>query len=143
MNYLTAKQLSEKWGLSERRIIQLCQEKRIDGTIKNGMVWNIPEDAMKPTDQRSTVAEYIPTQKQVLVANLNTPIGEALLPRLQKRGYRVEGICQENAKVDRRKMGNSKLFQADFENRESLKNFLKQTGKYYDGFIFIDTRKSK
>ena len=30
MGYLTAKQFSEIWGISERRIIKLCKEERIN-----------------------------------------------------------------------------------------------------------------
>ena len=55
MGYLTAKQFSEKWGISERRIIKLCKENRIDGAIKNGMVWLMPEDTLKPSDKRRKI----------------------------------------------------------------------------------------
>ena len=34
MGYLTAKQFSDKWGISERRIIKLCMENRISGAVK-------------------------------------------------------------------------------------------------------------
>ena len=57
MGYLTAKQFSEKWGISERRIIKLCKESRIEGAIKNGMVWTIPEDTIKPSDKRSKISK--------------------------------------------------------------------------------------
>ena len=38
MGYLTVKQFSEIWGITERRIIKLCKENRIKGAIKNGMI---------------------------------------------------------------------------------------------------------
>lgn len=59
MGYLTAKQFSEKWGISERRIIKLCKEQRINGAVKNGMVWEIPEETLKPSDKRSSIYKYI------------------------------------------------------------------------------------
>ena len=34
MGYLTAKQFSEIWGITERRIIKLCKENRISGALK-------------------------------------------------------------------------------------------------------------
>lgn len=139
MAYLTVKQISEKWGISERRILKLCQDGRIYGAVKKGKVWNIPEDTMKPSDQRSTVAPYINVEKRVMVANLNTKIGYALLPILQKQGYIVDGFCDENSKMDQKKLKEVSIFKTDFENRKKLEKTLKETGKYYDGLIFIDT----
>lgn len=141
MDYLTAKQVSEKWGISERRIIKLCQDKRVSGAIKQGRIWKIPEDTMKPNDQRSTIAAYIKAEKRVFVANLNTEIGYLILPILQKQGYIVEGSCEEITKMEQRKLKGINLFQANFENRVQLEKMLKQTAKYYDGVIFIDTDK--
>lgn len=141
MNYLTAKQFVEKWGISERRIIKLCQDKRISGAIKEGRIWKIPEDTMKPNDQRSKVASYINVEKRVFVANLNTEIGYLVLPLLQKRGYIVEGSCEVISRIEQKKLKGIKLFQTDFENRKQIEKMLKQTAKYYDGVIFIDTNK--
>lgn len=142
MRYLTTKEFSEKWGISERRIIKLCQEKRISGAVKEGRSWTIPEDTMKPSDQRSAVAKYIDTQKRVLVANLNTEIGVCLLQLLQNQGYIVEGICEENARISKKKFGEITFFKTDFENRKKWKEMLAKTQKYYDGLIFIDTDKT-
>ena len=52
MEYISAKEASEKWGISERRIQKLCEENRIDGTEKFGRAWMIPKDAEKPVDGR-------------------------------------------------------------------------------------------
>ena len=67
MGYLTAKQFSERWGITERRIIKLCKENRITGAVKNGKIWIIPEDTLKPSDKRNNVSKYINTQKRVLI----------------------------------------------------------------------------
>lgn len=142
MGYLTAKEFSKRWGISERRMIKLCQEGRISGAMQKGRIWSIPEDTLKPSDQRSNTAKYIDIQKRVLVANLNTEIGMHLLPILQKQGYLVEGICEENAKINKKKYGNVEFFRTDFENRKKLEEMLNKTGKYYDGLIFIDTDKT-
>lgn len=138
MVYLTAKEFCEKWGISERRIIRLCQENRIDGAIKNGGIWNIPADTVKPMDQRSNIVQYISTEKRVMIVNMNTEIGYLLIPLLEKYGYRVEGICEENAKLNSKKLNGVKVWQVDFENRESLKKVMETAGKYYDGLILID-----
>ncbi len=52
MGYLSIRQISEKWGLSIRRINELCTENRIPGATKIGSYWVIPEDAKKPKDAR-------------------------------------------------------------------------------------------
>ena len=57
MSYLTAKQFSKIWQISERRIIKLCSEDRISGAVKNGMIWLIPEDTIKPSDKRNNVSK--------------------------------------------------------------------------------------
>ena len=52
MDYISVKQTAEKWGISERRIQKLCEEKRVDGVIRMGKIWLIPKDAEKPIDKR-------------------------------------------------------------------------------------------
>ena len=52
MNYMDVKQASEKWGITDRRIRILCNEGRVDGAVKLGWSWTIPEDAPKPRDGR-------------------------------------------------------------------------------------------
>ncbi len=142
MGCLTAKQFSEKWGISERRIIKLCKEDRISGAIKNGMVWMIPEDTMKPSDQRSKIAKYIHTQKRILIVNLDTKIGNELIPLLEKQGYIVDGICTEK-KIENENLKNIKTWDLKNENKEELQTILVETEKYYDGLIYIDLSRNK
>ena len=52
MKFITTKEAAKKWEISERRIRQLLEEGRIDGAIKNGNSWNIPDDAIKPVYKR-------------------------------------------------------------------------------------------
>ena len=52
MNYLTTVELSKKWNISSRRIGVLCTEGRIEGAVKKGKMWLIPEDTEKPADGR-------------------------------------------------------------------------------------------
>lgn len=52
MNFLTTVEMSEKWGISARRISLLCTQGRIEGAIKKGKTWLLPEDAVKPEDKR-------------------------------------------------------------------------------------------
>ena len=53
MQYITTKEAEKKWNISERRIRQLLKEGRVEGVIKVGNNWNIPENALKPVDKRT------------------------------------------------------------------------------------------
>ena len=55
MEYLTTLEMSEKWGISARRIALLCEQERIEGVIKKGKTWLIPKVAEKPEDKRKNV----------------------------------------------------------------------------------------
>lgn len=57
--YLTIAEVSEKWGIKPRRINTLCLEGRIEGAVKFGNTWAIPEDAEKPKDERIKSGRYI------------------------------------------------------------------------------------
>ena len=52
MEYLTSPEMSEKWGISSRRISLLCANGRIKGAIKKGKTWLIPSNTIKPEDAR-------------------------------------------------------------------------------------------
>lgn len=63
--YLKISDVSEKWGIKERRINTLCLEGRIEGTIKFGNTWAIPENAEKPKDERIKSGKYIKEKRLV------------------------------------------------------------------------------
>lgn len=81
MNYVTTIEMSEIWGISARRIALLCEQERIEGAIKKGKTWLIPEDAEKPADKRKKCEErgcYICTTSAIegiRVANISCLIG--------------------------------------------------------------------
>ena len=35
------------WGITERRVIALCREGKIEGAVKNGRVWELPVNTKK------------------------------------------------------------------------------------------------
>ena len=57
--FITAKQASEKWGISDRRIRILCSEGKVPGAYQEGRGWKIPADAKKPVDGRYKSKESI------------------------------------------------------------------------------------
>jgi hypothetical protein len=52
MDYMTAQQASEKWGVSLRWVQVYLKNGRIDGAMRFGHAWMIPKDAVKPVDGR-------------------------------------------------------------------------------------------
>ena len=57
MEYMTTGDAVQKWNISERRIRRLIQENRIDGAVKIGNAWSIPEETSKPMDKRYKMEE--------------------------------------------------------------------------------------
>lgn len=49
---MTVKDAAALWGISERRVNELCRSGRIMGAEQEGRKWFIPDDAQKPTDMR-------------------------------------------------------------------------------------------
>jgi len=52
MEYISAAEASERWGVSLRQVQQLLAAKRIPYAKKFGRSWMIPSDAVKPADLR-------------------------------------------------------------------------------------------
>lgn len=73
MEYLSIRQTSEKWGLSTRRINELCVENRIPGAMKIGSYWAIPAEAERPKDERIKSGRYrkVQTTNQKMEAKCN------------------------------------------------------------------------
>lgn len=53
LNYMTTKTAAEQWNITQRRVLALCAEDRIDGLARVENIWLIPKDAKKPTDART------------------------------------------------------------------------------------------
>ena len=64
MEYRSIRQISEKWGISVRRIQVLCTEERISGAVKIGYSWAIPANAEKPKDARVKSGKYVKSDLQ-------------------------------------------------------------------------------
>lgn len=57
-NYLTIREMAEKWGISTRRLQILCKENRVEGAVIVGNMWFIPKDTAKPSDARIKSGKY-------------------------------------------------------------------------------------
>lgn len=54
MDYLSAKEQAQVWGISQRRVAILCKEGRVPGAIIKGNMWLIPAGLKKPEDPRKS-----------------------------------------------------------------------------------------
>ncbi len=53
MEFISAREAANKWGISQRRVAVLCSENRITDAAMVGNMWIIPANAKKPIDARS------------------------------------------------------------------------------------------
>lgn len=54
MEYISAKEAAERWGIQVRGVQELCKAGRIQGAFKFERSWMIPASAKKPEDPRRT-----------------------------------------------------------------------------------------
>ena len=96
--FMTVKQASEKWGISDRRIRVLCSEGKVSGAYQEGRGWRIPVDAKKPADGRYRSRESLLLQIDRKKAELDgrRPLTEGEVERL-KEEFVVEYTYNSNA----------------------------------------------
>lgn len=52
MEYISAREAGEKWGITNRMVNYHCVAGRIKGAVKKGNLWLVPQNAQKPADGR-------------------------------------------------------------------------------------------
>lgn len=67
MKYISVKEASKLWGLSERSVRNYCALGRVEGAFLTGKTWNIPENATKPT--RAVTAKKAPSTLAEILAD--------------------------------------------------------------------------
>ena len=50
--YLTVKEVSEKWNVTQRQVQILCKNNRIPGAVQMSRIWLIPESVENPTGKK-------------------------------------------------------------------------------------------
>lgn len=100
MNYIKVSQAAEKWELSARRVRILCQENKIEGVIRKGNLYMIPENAQKPADGRRKSSRQVISFERIeeLKAELDTrrPLTQGELERLNEE-FMIEFTYNSNA----------------------------------------------
>lgn len=87
--FIRVKELAQKWGVTPRRINQLCATNYFPGAYKDGKFWMIPVDAQKPAilreKQTKTEASFTKTSKR-----LPCPVGITSYKEVSKECYYVD-----------------------------------------------------
>ena len=96
--YMTVKQASEKWAISDRRIRVLCSEGKIPGAFQKGRGWKIPLDAVKPSDGRiKKIKSLLPLiDEKIKWLKEKRPLTEGEVARLNEE-FLVEFTYNSNA----------------------------------------------
>lgn len=96
--FMTVKQASEKWGISEHRIRTLCSDGKISGAYQEKRMWHIPIDAVKPFDGRYKSQKSILSQIDRKKAELDKcrPLTAGEVERLNEE-FIVEYTYNSNA----------------------------------------------
>lgn len=63
IGYIKAEVAAARWDVSLRQVQRLCIEGRIEGAVKFGTTWAIPESAPKPTRTGKLKPGRKPTKK--------------------------------------------------------------------------------
>ena len=96
--YMSVKQAAELWGISDRRVRDLCSQGKVDGAVRQGRSWKIPRDAKKPVDGRyKRVESLLPLidDKMARLAALR-PLTKGEVERLNEE-FTVEFTYNSNA----------------------------------------------
>lgn len=97
---MTVKEAGEKWGLGSRIVTLYCAEGRIDGAVKKGNVWLVPQNASKPVDGR---------RKKIIVQKEYEPV----------KDKDIDALNEQRQDMDVRS------FQSLYENKELFVEIIK------------------
>lgn len=96
----TCKQMADKWGISERTVNDLCKKGKIAGAVKNGRKWQIPDDAVRPSDGRVASGKYRKKRETEKIKAF--PIGISDYVRAQEEYYYVDKTLLIKEFLDRK-----------------------------------------
>jgi hypothetical protein len=57
-DYMTIREAAEAWDVSERWVQALCADGKIEGAMKFGHSWAIPNNTERPADYRVKTGKY-------------------------------------------------------------------------------------
>ena len=96
---MTIKEAASAWGITERRVNELCKAGRISGAYKEGRQWFIPDGTQKPMDKRGRRSAVKPA---VSSARKPLPIGVSDYRDACKNYYYVDKTLMIKEFLDER-----------------------------------------
>ena len=94
--YLSVQEVAKKWDISDRRVRALCENGQVDGAVKVGKNWNIPEEAKKPKDPRRKIDLLKEIEVKKTELDSRRPLTQGELERLNEE-FLVEYTYNSNA----------------------------------------------
>lgn len=90
IRYIKAKELSARWGVTPRRINQLCTEGKLPGAYKEGKFWMIPDDVGRPDCLRENRNLYVREDSAVYNRKRPCPVGITSYKEVSNECYYVD-----------------------------------------------------
>ena len=100
---MRTKDAAQLWGISERRVSELCKNGKIKGATKEGHFWIIPTDAEKPVDSRVKSGKYKKTDS-VSTPRLPLPVGISDYRLASSEYYYIDKTMMIKDFIDERPM---------------------------------------
>ena len=138
MNYIKVSEAAEKWGISARRARILCAEGKVEGVIRKGKLYMVPENALKPLDGRrskNNVIMEVDYKKEKLAAMRPLTAGE--VERLRDE-FMIEFTYNSNA-IEGKTLTlkeTAKALEGMTIDKKPLKDHLEAVG-HRDAFLYV------
>lgn len=116
MEYITIKKASEKWGLSTRRVQDLCKSGAVSGAVLWERTWMIPKNAEKPADRRRKDATG---QKPVIISEKNSFMSMTNTYKEAGAAEKLLGSFEDELERDIFEM-QLRFYQGDFEKSRAI-----------------------
>ena len=94
--YLSVQEVAKKWNISDRRVRALCENGQVEGAVKVGRSWNIPDNAKKPKDPRRKIDLFKEIEVKKAELDSRRPLTQGELERLNEE-FLVEYTYNSNA----------------------------------------------
>lgn len=94
MEFMSAREAADKWGISQRRVAILCSEGRIDEAVMVGNMWIIPNTANFTAYSENEFND----EKQIELAEFVKKMskkGAIVVSNLDHRGVNLYESCLE------------------------------------------------
>lgn len=144
MEYIKVSKAAEKWGISPRRVRLLCAEGKIDGVVRKGKLYMIPENAKKPLDGRCSRTNLLQQieRKRDRLASLR-PLTQGEVERLAQE-FLVDFTYNSNA-IEGNTLTlkeTAMVLEGMTVDQKPLKDHLEAVG-HRDAFLYVQDIASK